>query len=358
MIHIIIGTKAQLVKMAPVMVNLTKRNIPFNFIYTGQHRETIEEMIEDFGVRNPDVILYNGPDITSVFSMVSWGFRILCAAAIKRKNIFLGDEKGIVLVHGDTFSTLLGALMGRMAHLKIGHVESGLRSRNLFHPFPEEIIRILTIRLSHVLFCPGYWAIMNVASLKKEKVNTQGNTIYDTFFLTTNAHARTDHIPDHPFVVVSLHRYENVFQREVFCNIIKLLEVMSLKHKLLFILHPPTEKQLHRFDLYERLVANDNISLRPRYHHSDFIFLLKKCEFVVTDGGSLQEECFYLGIPCLLFRKKTEREEGVGKNVILSNYKANIVKKFCDSYLLHKREVVYLNISPSRIIVDELVKYV
>ena len=180
MIHIIIGTKAQLVKMAPAMVLLADRGIPYNFIYTGQHRDTIEEMLEDFGVKKPDVILYKGQDITSASSMIFWFCRILFLSLVRKQAIFRGDNQGIVLVHGDTFSTLLGALMGRIAGLKVGHVESGLRSYHLFHPFPEEITRILTFRLSHILFCPGDWAMKNVASIKKEKINIQANTLYDS----------------------------------------------------------------------------------------------------------------------------------------------------------------------------------
>jgi len=183
MIHIIIGTKAQLVKMAPVMAHMASSGIQYNFIYTGQHRATIEEMLTDFGIKNPDITLYDGKDITSIVEMIVWSFRLLTLAFFRKKTIFLDDKKGIVLVHGDTLSTLLGAVMGKVAGLKVGHVESGLRSFNLFHPFPEEIIRILTFRLSDILFCPGKWAMDNVSRLKKIKINTVENTLYDCISL-------------------------------------------------------------------------------------------------------------------------------------------------------------------------------
>jgi len=357
MIHIIIGTKAQLVKMAPIMVRLNARGIPYNFVYTGQHRATMAEMIEDFGVKKPDVILYNGPDITSVKNMILWGCRIVYETVFNNRHIFGGDCNGIVLVHGDTFSTLLGALMGKISRLKVGHVESGLRSYNLFHPFPEEITRILTFRLSDILFCPGDWAFKNVSSLKKEKINIQENTLYDTLALSFSDKKRIDHVPDYPFILVSLHRYENIFNKTTFEKIIGTLEWIADNHKILFILHPPTEKQLHRFGLYDRLNDNKKIILRPRYNHSDFISLLEKCEFVVTDGGSLQEETYYLGIPCLLLRKATERQEGIGRNVLLSNYDERLIKEFCKNYLSHKFEAMKLQESPSETIIEEIKKY-
>jgi UDP-N-acetylglucosamine 2-epimerase (non-hydrolysing) len=357
MIHIIIGTKAQLVKMAPVMVCLAEKNINYNFILTGQHRSTIEEMLEDFGVKKPNVILYKGKDITSVFSMFLWCYRILCVSLVRRKEIFHGDSNGIVLVHGDTFSTLLGALMGRMASLKVGHIESGLRSFNLFHPFPEEITRILTSRLCNILFCPGNWAIKNVSHLMAEKINIHENTLYDSLALRVAPPRNVDLVPDYPFIIVSLHRYENIFNEKRFRTIVNILLKIADHHKILFILHPPTKKQLHRFGLYERFNCKMNISLRPRYNHSDFIALLEKCEFVVTDGGSLQEETYYLGIPCLLLRKATERQEGIGKNVVLSNYDEQLVQDFCQSYRSYKYDPLRLNTKPSEIIVQTLLEY-
>ena len=155
MIHIVLGTKAQLVKMAPVMVRLREREIPYRFVHTGQHQATMNEMLEEFALKLPDVVLHAGRDIVSIPQMAVWMAKILGLCLTRRGEIFGPEPSGIVLVHGDTFSTLLGALMGRVARLRVGHVESGLRSFDLFHPFPEEITRLLTFRLSDSLYCPG-----------------------------------------------------------------------------------------------------------------------------------------------------------------------------------------------------------
>jgi UDP-N-acetylglucosamine 2-epimerase (non-hydrolysing) len=357
MIHVVIGTKAQLIKMAPVMKCLAERGIEYNFISTGQHRETMRDMLEDFELKGPDVVLYSGPDIVSIPAMLAWGARILWKSFFQRKKIFGTGRHGIVLVHGDTFSTLLGALMGRFAGLRVGHVESGLRSFNIFHPFPEELTRILTFRLSHILFCPGPWALDNVKSLKKQKIDTGTNTMSDTLAMISRDSRRQDHVPDFPFGLVSIHRYENIFKERKLLQIIDFVEQVARKHYLLFILHPPTEKRLRKTGLYDRLESNPRIELRARYPYFDFTVLLKNTQFVVTDGGSLQEETHYLGIPCLLVRKATERMDGVGRNVVLSKYDAATIDNFTDNYLKYRYPPLSRDIHPSAIIVDAIQSY-
>jgi len=357
MIHIVLGTKAQLVKMAPVMSRLKERGVPYNFVFTGQHRATTREMLSEFDLKEPDVVLYDGDDVVSIVQTIGWATRVLGKSIVGRRRIFQNDRKGIVLVHGDTFSTVLGGLMGRMAGLRVGHVESGLRSFNLFHPFPEEINRLATFRLSHVLFCPGSWAVDNVRNLGREKIDTQANTLSDTLHMALRFSRRSDHVPEEPFGLVSLHRYENIFKRETFGSILEHLQRIAEKRRLLFILHPPTQKQIRRFDFEGVLQANERIELRPRYTYFDFVALLEKAEFVVTDGGSVQEESSYLGLPCLLMRKTTERQEGIGGNVVLSNYDARVVDDFVDDPDRYRRPATFEQVSPSDIIVDAIEKY-
>lgn len=316
----------------------------------------MDEMLLDFGLKGPDAVLYDGPDVVSISKMFLWIIRILWKSVVRKHEIFGEKAKGIVLVHGDTFSTLLGALMGRFAGLRVGHVESGLRSFNLFHPFPEELTRILTFRFSHILYCPGQWAINNLASINREKVNIHVNTMVDTLALTLKKTRRQDHVPNYPFALVSLHRYENIFKKDRLEKIVEQIEHIASKQTLLFILHPPTEKQLHRFN-FERIAENSNIECRARYHHSDFLPLLEHAEFIVTDGGSLQEESAYLGIPCLLLRKATERREGLGENVVLSCYDNAIVDDFVKNYKQYRQEPFCAEFSPSDMVIDSALRY-
>jgi UDP-N-acetylglucosamine 2-epimerase (non-hydrolysing) len=357
MIHIVLGTKAQLIKMAPVMVRLKERGLPYNFISTGQHCATMDEMLNEFGLKKPDVVLYTGADIVSLPQMFVWALRILWKCMIARRDIFGPDPRGLVLVHGDTFSTLLGALMGRLAGLRVGHVESGLRSFNLFHPFPEELTRVLTFRLSHTLYCPGSWALGNVAPLRREKVDTITNTMSDALALALRMKRRRDHVPDGAFGLVSLHRYENIFRKETFESIIAQLETMAQQHRLLFILHPPTEKQLRRFGFHERLADNPRIQLRPRYTYFDFVSLMEAADFVITDGGSIQEESSYMGVPCLLLRRATERQEGLDGNVVISNYDPEIIDAFVMDHQRYRRPAAFHAHCPSDIIIDSAKEY-
>lgn len=358
MIVIVLGTRAQLIKMAPIIRKLMVANVPYRFISTGQHRETMDDLLTNFGLPGPDYQLYEGRDITSVPAMGLWALRILWRTLRRRREIFGDEAKGIVLVHGDTFSTLLGALMGRVAGLQVGHVESGLRSFNLFHPFPEEAIRLATFRLSDVLFCPGPWAVANVAGVRAEKVDTGGNTLADAL---RHAVAATGvdgvDIPARPFAVVTLHRFENLYSRPALERVVAIVERIAHSQRLLFILHPPTEKKLREFELYPRIATLPGVELRQRYDYFRFIKLVSAADFIISDGGSNQEECFYLGKPILLLRKATERQEGLGENCVLSGYDPDMIDRFVAGWAGHRRPPRFPERSASELIVDRCREY-
>jgi UDP-N-acetylglucosamine 2-epimerase (non-hydrolysing) len=358
MIHIVLGTKAQLIKMAPIMAELKKQNIPYNYISTGQHKETIDKILNNFDIKKPDYILYNGKDITSISKMLIWSIKILFKTIKEKKKIFQNDKDGIVLVHGDTFSTILGALMAKISKLKVGHVESGLRSFNLFNPFPEELTRIITFKLTDYYFCPGKWAMNNLKKYKGKKINTKANTLLDSLNLAIKNQDKIKvNIPQKKYAVITIHRFENIFNKKKFEEILKIVEDTSKKIKVLFILHPPTKKKLNEYNLMNKLKENKNIELRPRYDYFEFIKLINNSEFIATDGGSNQEECFYLGKPCLLLRNSTERKEGLGKNVILSKFNADKIKEFVKNYKKLEIKKISDKCHPSTIIIQKIRKF-
>lgn len=353
MIHIFLGTKAQLIKMAPIMKLLADRNIPYNFIHSGQHRETISDIISDFELRSPDHYLANGPDVKSKSQVPKWLY--LCAARTSSKSdCWAGRKKGdkdIVLVHGDTLSTLAGALAAKRMGFECAHIESGLRSFNMFHPFPEELIRLITFRLASILYCPDASAVANVSRLKKVSINTQGNTMLDATRLAVQDAKRSDLTA---FGIISVHRYENIFNAERFSWIVDTIISIARKHRILFIMHPPTEQRLRDLGLYSKLEAEPNVELKKRMGYFDFASILASAQFLVTDGGSNQEESSYLGLPCLVMRKATERGEGVGENVVVSNYEDKIISHFLENLDSYRRESKLSCGSPSETIVEHL----
>jgi len=236
-------------------------------------------------------------------------------------------------------------------------VESGLRSFDLFHPFPEEITRLLTFRLSDSLYCPGPWALGNVAKHGSERVDIGCNTLADTLALALAMERPRDHVPDGPYAVVSLHRYENIFNRQSFLRLIESVERLARERRMLFILHPPTERQIDKLGFRARLAGNPMIELRPRYTYFDFVTLLENADFVVTDGGSIQEESSYLGIPCLLMRKATERQEGLGENVVLSNFDEATIDAFARDPARHRRPPMSKSFEPSDAIIDSAIRW-
>ncbi len=359
MLHIVIGTKAQFIKIAPLIVLLQKKGMDFNFIVTGQHHDSINELRENFGIRAPDVTLYAGKDITGLPDMFLWMLRILIKTFWHKDDIFKKHGvNDIVIVHGDTFSTLLGALMGKAAGKKVAHVESGLRSFNIFHPFPEELTRIIVFYLADVYFCPGKWAVDNLRKYKGKKIDTHVNTLYDSVVQAKqNLQNTYVEIPDTSYAVVSLHRFENIFNKTRFRLLIGYLKKIAKEMKLLFILHMPTRKQLEKHGLYNELAEIGGIELRPRYDYFQFIKLVMNCEFVITDGGSNQEETYYLGKPTILFRKTTERQEGLTSNITVSEYDWNIIDNFVKNYKNLAGEMLFVDITPSEIIIDNLREY-
>lgn len=359
-IHAIIGTKAQLIKMAPVLRAIRERGGSYRYISTGQHSETMDDILADFQLSGPDYRLYSGRDITSVPAMLGWMLRIIGHVIANRRRVFAGDRGGIVLVHGDTFSTILGALIGRIAGHRVGHVESGLRSFNMFHPFPEELTRMATIQLSDVLFCPGEKAMTNVKGQRGVKVNTYTNTLRDSVEFALNGRETGEAQPSppkEPYAIVTLHRFENIFSRAALQRVVDIVLHASQKHRLLFVLHKPTERKLREYGLLDRICGNPNIECRPRCSYFPFLRLVAGAEFVISDGGSNQEECAYMGKPILLLRMTTEREEGLGANCVISRYDMRVIDDFLDNYRKLRKPLPPPDRSASTIIAEHCLPY-
>ena len=354
MITCIIGTRAQLIKMAPVMREMEARKLAYQLIFTGQHKVTMTGLLDEFGIRTPPEIVYSGREVTGIVQMGGWFCLVLWRLFRIRRKLRVGPrDANIALVHGDTFSTLLGALLGKVCGIRVGHVESGLRSFNWFHPFPEELTRLAVFRMTDIAFCPNAWARDNLRAYRMEKIDCGQNTLLDCVRFALARGDAPASLGD--YGVVSLHRFENIFNRQRLTQILDLLDRLSRGHRLVFVLHPATEKKLAAFGLLNRLQQDANIDLRPRMGYLAFLRLIRGARFVVTDGGSNQEELSYLGIPTLLMRKATERNEGLDSNVTIANYDAAVVDRFAaDLSAARAAPAMLPDAEPSRIIVDRL----
>ena len=359
-ISIVIGTRAQLIKMAPVIKELQNRKVLFELIFTNQHTVTMEEISKDFGLKSPDSNFFSEDqrkETKSIKIMTGWFFRSVAKIFITSASLMTVMNGGVVLVHGDTNSCWLGALLGKLRRNKVMHIESGLRSYHLLKPFPEEINRLITFFLADIYVCPNDWACRNLSKFNGVKINTKANTQYDAIMiaLAENKDRMYVEMPRKNYVVFSIHRYESVFKREKLEFVVEVAEEIAKKIFVVFVLYPVTEKRLIQYGLFERLGKNINIKLQKRLPFFDYIRLQVNSDFVVTDGGSIQEELSYIGKPTLLLRDVTERIEGIDKTTVVSYFDRTIIEDFMENYKLLEKPVINVEMSPSRMIVDWLV---
>lgn len=364
MIHVLLGTRAQLIKMIPLMVEMKSRNLEYNFIFMAQHRATIYEMIRDFGLKAPDSVLCDeGTDIIHTRQMVAWSLKVLWRGLQRRSELFKQDKRGIVLVHGDAPPMFLGAVLAKAQGLAVGAVEAGLRSFNLLKPFPEEATRVVTAKsgLIDVFYCQDEQSLDNALAYRRGRcVHTHGNTIIDAIRLAANANqdSPTSGSQDNdPFAVLTLHRFETISSDKGLQRITDLVKRVTATTRAKFILHPPTRAALMKSGLYRELEKNARLELLPRMGFIEFNALISRARYLVTDGGSNQEEAAFLGLPCLLFRAETERQDGLGENAVLSNFDTQLIDHFIANPDAYRRPMRKDSQRPVGIIIDDIMPF-
>jgi len=364
-IYIIIGTRAQLIKMGPIMKLMEDQHIPYAFIYTQQHKVTIKDLIENFDIKTPYVnLIERKEEAKSIRLFAGWGIQMLLKLLnpFSRKKI-LKNGRGLVITHGDTATASWAAIFGQTSFCKVLHIESGLRSYNLLKPFPEEIMRLITFAFSNYYVCPNEWAVNNLKWFPGKKINVGANPMYDSLMFalkkidSTNLRLDELNLPK-KYALVSIHRYENLFNKERFEKILQILEKISNKHELVIPLHPVTKEHLEKTGNMSRLKKNKRIKLLPRQDFLNFVALNAKSEFVITDGGSNQEEMSYIGKPTLLMRDVTERTEGIGENIVLSKYDEKIIWEFVKNYKKYERPPLKIKERPSKLAVEFIKKII
>lgn len=355
--HIIIGTKAQLVKMAPVMLAMDKYKVAYTFVLTGQHQETMSDLISSFSLKTPDLILFKRHESDTPAKLLKWLF--LCSKSAWKSRGQFKNSKGFI-VHGDTLSTLWAAVFARLLKVKVIHIEAGLRSYDNFDPFPEELIRIAVTKLSHVLFAGGEWAKGNLTSHSNKLImDTKFNTILDSlrFSLSSCEQITYPKNQGSNFIVVSIHRTENILSKKQFLKIMRYISASAEVIKIKMVLHPITRRRLKETQWYN-ILEKKGVELIPRMNYMEFMQLLNNSSGLITDGGSNQEEAALLGLPCLLMRKNTERKEGLDSNIVLSKLDNQVIKNFVYQTKQNSWKKKSLpNCSPSDIIAQSLKEF-
>jgi UDP-N-acetylglucosamine 2-epimerase (non-hydrolysing) len=358
MIHFFIGTKAQFIKMSPIMIEMKNRDLPFRYIDSGQHADLTKPLRNVFGINEPDISLRrNTGSITSIITAFKWYVGCIWKSIFNRQwlknEVF--PEGGLCLIHGDTLSTLLGMKMAFRAGLKIGHIEAGLRSYNILNPFPEEIIRILCMKKADILFAPSDEAATNLQNmgLSEKTIRINGNSILDALQLV-DPQISTIQIPDKPFALATCHRLETITRKPRLKKVVALLNRVAEDMTVYFVIHQPTQKYLKKFNIAGLL--HPQIRKIKMLNYNEFIALMKSARIILTDGGSIQEECSYLNKPCLILRNTTERSDGLGQNATLWKFNEDTA----ESFLSQKNIMMYEDFKnlphPSAEIVDSLIR--
>jgi len=360
--YFFLGTVAEVIKMFPIMKNLKDNGVPYRLVSSGQNSIYNNELLVVNQLGNPDLTVSSGPKKQTFVSLFIWFVITLFKGVISFQKKFgshtLEERKKVVVyVHGDTLSTLVGTIVAKLNNLKVAHIEAGLRSFDYLNPFPEEITRVLVSKMADVSYCPNDWAMANLKKSGGIKINTQNNTSIESldFALAQKGDVELlKKLGSKKYYIFLVHRNEHLVNKKLMTNLVDIVQEYSNLLNCVFLLHKPTELVLKNYDLYDKLQTNPNINIVGRMPYVDFMKTLYSSEFIITDGGSTQEEAYFLGKPCLVVRKCTERIEGLGENVVLSKHDPAIVKEFIGNYQHYKRERVEYEKSPSRIISESL----
>ncbi len=325
-VALILGARPQIIKSMPfIRLSNEDKQVKLFIIHTGQHYnyEMTKVFFEEFSLPEPTVNLEVG----------SGSHAQQTAKIMTRLEPFLQKQKpDLVVVPGDTNSTLAGALTAAKLDISVAHVEAGARSYD--NRMPEEVNRRLTDHCSTLLFAATEICLRNLLKegIEKACVNLVGDTMYDVLLQQLPKAERTAildqvDVKAKAYALLTLHRQENVDNLEklnsILAAIVKLKKVV-----VIFPLHPRTLKQLHSFNLYNRLKEQKHVKLIKPVSYLENINLIKNATFVMTDSGGVQKEAFWLKTPCITLRESTEWVETVqlGANHLLGSNTERIVK--------------------------------
>ncbi len=341
----VVGARPNFMKVAPFCRAL--KAYPEDqhiLVHTGQHYDVrmSEQFFKDLDIPNPDINL----EIGSGSHAEQVG-----RTMIEFEKVLKKEKPDWVVVLGDVNATCACSITAKKEHIKCAHIEAGLRSRDM--DMPEEINRLVTDRLSDLLFTPDRMSNANLKSegVPDEKVKFVGNIMIDTLERERDKAATIDlnsiirenlidelsgrevTITDNSFVAMTMHRPSNVDQRETLVPAVRFfLDEVTKEYPIVWAIHPRAQKMLKEFCLWNEVVANRNMILvKPLGYHS-MLRLNMGARLFMTDSGGLQEECCVLGTPCLTMRWNTERPITLMENGGASILVGNAIEKIRDAY--------------------------
>ncbi len=320
----IIGARPNFMKMAPVINSLKSIDVNNIVVHTGQHydQKMSKDILNELGFQEPKYFLGagGGTQVNQIYKIMK-----------RFEKICLKEKPVLVIVAGDVNSTLACALVAVKMDIKIAHVEAGLRSGDL--EMPEEINRILTDRVSELLFTTEKNAEKNLLKegISQEKIHFVGNCMIDSVnkfiskatdleFWKNLGFGREE------YLLATIHRPSNVDSKIDLSMVVKTLNEISNKLPIIFPIHPRTRKKIDEFSLK----LNKSIMLLEPLSYIPFLSLMSESKIILTDSGGIQEEATFLGVPCITMRENTERPitTEIGTNILAGTKYENIILIF------------------------------
>lgn len=327
-ILLVFGTRPEAIKMAPLVNEFKKNFLHFKTIVcvTGQHRQMLDQVLQIFGII-PDIdldIMKQGQDLYDVTARV----------LLEMREVLKKEKPDVVLVHGDTTTSSAAALAAFYQQIPVGHVEAGLRTGNIYSPWPEEMNRLITSKIASYNFSPTPSSRDNLLkeNVSPEKIIVTGNTVIDALIMVLNKFRDNPTLREKQGRVIKLlgydierlangkkmvlitgHRRENFGQG--FISICTALDYLRTKYTdvdFVYPMHlnPNVRESIHRV-FGENLNCFDNLFFIEPLEYLSFVFLMEKSNIVLTDSGGIQEEAPGIGKPVLVMRDTTERPEAV-----------------------------------------------
>ena len=327
-VMLVFGTRPEAIKMAPLVKEFQKDSVNFQTIVcvTGQHREMLDQVLDIFDIK-PDYdlnIMKQGQDLYDVTSRVLLGMR----------DVLKQVRPDIVLVHGDTTTSTAAALATFYQQIPVGHIEAGLRTHNIYSPWPEEMNRQITGRISAYHFAPTFLSEKNLLEegISEENIVVTGNTVIDALYMVVDKIEKDGELKNNlqtelktsgyditrlddggKLVLITGHRRENF--GDGFISMCKAIRTLTKKYpKVDFVypmhLNPNVRRPIHEV-FGEDLSNLDNMFFIEPLEYLSFVFLMRKSTIVLTDSGGIQEEAPGLGKPVLVMRDTTERPEAL-----------------------------------------------